>query len=411
MLFSRSFKALFFLLCAAVFLSAAGASQASAAGPGGEISIKFLAENKRVIPLSQVDGPYIITNVKIPEIAVTNDSQSIVEILSVDLEGRSNGETLIKKTFTAPAVKTNMSRTGAKINDLRNSPYPEGLNLAYGIVIDPKKNFAATNVLNPSDIGALALWQISWFEYTGVDRIDELVFKVFYRGEGKIGMRKFPVMLEDYKQKNKYSFPLKGNVLIANMATNYCHHRVTNSQEFGFDAICLDGKLAMNKKEPPMKLGDYFSFRKDIHAAADGIVVKVADKFPDSISEPSRAKDLKANMLALVPKIGFANAIGGNHIIIDHGNGEFGFYAHLSEGTIVISPGDAVKKGQVIAGLGNTGNSTGAHLHFQIFDSPDLVNGNGLPACFDNISLEELGAYRKESNAMGNCDMIKVRIE
>jgi hypothetical protein len=389
----------------------ASATAAMAAEPGGDIAVKFLAENKRVIPFAQVDGRYMITNIKIPEIAVTNEAPFSVEILSVKLEGKSNGETLITTHFPAGAVKKNMSETGARINSVRNGQYPQTLNLTYGIVIDPKKNFAETNILNPSSIGALALWQTAWFEYTGVERLDSLEFKVFYRGEGKIGMRKFPFRIEEYKQKNKYIFPLKGNVLIANMSTNYCHHRIMNSQEFGFDAICVNEKLAINAKEPPEKLTDSYSYRRNIYAAADGVVVQAAGGFPEEMSEFSRIKELKDNMTALMPKIGFANAAGGNHIIIDHGSGEYGFYAHLSEGTIKVSAGDRVKKGQVIALLGSTGNSTGPHIHFQICDAPDFVNANGLPVFFENISLHELGEYRKESNALGNCDNMKVRIE
>lgn len=54
----------------------------------------------------------------------------------------------------------------------------------------------------------------------------------------------------------------------------------------------------------------------------------------------------------------------GNWIVIDHGNGYVSKYMHNSE--LKVSVGDEVEKGQVIALSGNTGTSTGAHLHFQI---------------------------------------------
>lgn len=54
----------------------------------------------------------------------------------------------------------------------------------------------------------------------------------------------------------------------------------------------------------------------------------------------------------------------GNWVIIDHGNGYVSKYMHNSE--LKVSAGDKVEKGQVIALSGNTGNSTGPHLHFQI---------------------------------------------
>jgi murein DD-endopeptidase MepM/ murein hydrolase activator NlpD len=61
-----------------------------------------------------------------------------------------------------------------------------------------------------------------------------------------------------------------------------------------------------------------------------------------------------------------AETIGtyGKCIIIDHGNGQETRYAHLSE--ILVEPGDTVSAGQEIGLSGNTGNSTGPHLHFEI---------------------------------------------
>lgn len=56
----------------------------------------------------------------------------------------------------------------------------------------------------------------------------------------------------------------------------------------------------------------------------------------------------------------------GNWILIDHGNGVSTGYAHLRDGTTLVSPGDAVSAGQVLAGVGSTGASTGCHLHIEV---------------------------------------------
>ena len=66
----------------------------------------------------------------------------------------------------------------------------------------------------------------------------------------------------------------------------------------------------------------------------------------------------------------------GTYVVIRHANGLQSYYAHGTRGSIVVSPGQTVKQGQKIMLSGNTGNSTGPHLHFEVRKSPYNYKSN-----------------------------------
>jgi murein DD-endopeptidase MepM/ murein hydrolase activator NlpD len=60
----------------------------------------------------------------------------------------------------------------------------------------------------------------------------------------------------------------------------------------------------------------------------------------------------------------------GTYVVIQHANGLQTWYAHGTSGSITVSEGQTVSKGQQIMLSGNTGHSTGPHLHFEVRVSP-----------------------------------------
>jgi murein DD-endopeptidase MepM/ murein hydrolase activator NlpD len=81
------------------------------------------------------------------------------------------------------------------------------------------------------------------------------------------------------------------------------------------------------------------------------------------------------------------SAIGGNKVILKIAPKVFAAYEHLQPGSLTVKVGDKVKAGAVLAKLGNTGPSTGAHLHFGLLDRPNLFAGRALPFVFDRYTL------------------------
>ena len=81
------------------------------------------------------------------------------------------------------------------------------------------------------------------------------------------------------------------------------------------------------------------------------------------------------DVLSTAPGIVFKTSydkVGGNYIIIDHYNNYKTYYGHLSK--ILIRKNEKVEKGQVIGKSGNTGRSTGPHIHYQVFSDGKAID-------------------------------------
>lgn len=64
----------------------------------------------------------------------------------------------------------------------------------------------------------------------------------------------------------------------------------------------------------------------------------------------------------------------GNYVKIKHDNNYYTLYAHMVYKSVKVKPGDKVKKGQLIGCMGNTGRSSGAHLHFEVYRGNEKIN-------------------------------------
>ncbi len=147
------------------------------------------------------------------------------------------------------------------------------------------------------------------------------------------------------------------------------------AQRFAIDYVMVDtaGRTFTGDR---LKNESYYAEGVDALAVADGIVVVTKDSIPENIpGANSRAVPITLE------------TIGGNHVILDLGQGRYAFYAHLQPGSLRVKLGDRVRRGQVLGLVGNSGNSTEPHLHFHISDSPSPLGSEGLPYTHDQFEL------------------------
>lgn len=140
---------------------------------------------------------------------------------------------------------------------------------------------------------------------------------------------------------------------------------------------------------PGMRRPDEFAtFGEPIYAVADGTVVKAVDRSRDHRSRESYPALLYLFVLeAFVRMLGGARFVAGNHVVIDHGDGVYSAYAHIRRGSVAVKAGERVTSGQQLGQVGNSGNTTEPHLHFQLNDDPRLQAAAGVPFRWRGVVL------------------------
>lgn len=220
------------------------------------------------------------------------------------------------------------------------------------------------------------------FRIIASDPIDELVFTVFYIKDRKQKTAQISIPAIQYETKNKCIFPVKGTWRVTCNWDGPDSHRDAYSQEFAFDLDQLDCNLevVLNEKKPNE---EYPCYGKEVIAVEDGEVLDSFDQLPEN---PTSCSDLsKEQIIKFAQEYGYVHLSGGNQVVLKHSNGEYSFYAHLIPGSLNVKKGDKVKRGQILGKVGNSGNSDGPHLHFQLMNGPDKSTARGLPCHFINI--------------------------
>jgi murein DD-endopeptidase MepM/ murein hydrolase activator NlpD len=124
---------------------------------------------------------------------------------------------------------------------------------------------------------------------------------------------------------------------------------------------------------------DWFGYGVPIRAIAGGRVVSVVDDRPEV--PPFTVIDDN-------PTVTKPSQFGGNGVVVKIRPGVFAHYYHLQPGSVRVKVGQRVRIGQKLGLFGNSGNTTGPHLHFGLTDGANPLTSTSLPFEIDRFRFE-----------------------
>jgi hypothetical protein len=190
-------------------------------------------------------------------------------------------------------------------------------------------------------------------------------------------------------------FPLAGAWTAANARADlHCL-----GTQFGFDFVRpRDMCYHENPPSRRMRLSEFASFGQIVRAPASGMVIASEGNqpdFPPTLTEVTFSKG--------PPKGKHRLAYIGNHVVIKMDSGPCVVMAHLRQGSVRVASGERVVEGTILGAVGNSGNTSGPHLHMEVLDSaPDFADlltldfkQSGVPFGFHRVKLHHKGRAKQ----------------
>ena len=197
----------------------------------------------------------------------------------------------------------------------------------------------------------------------------------------------------DYPGKTDLILPVSERSVIFDGHDFYAHHRRQspanpafqklglrgNPVRYAYDFCPVNAAGLMYKDDNPYKKENWYAYGAPVIAPGAGKVISAVNDTPEN-----EYKD-KSVVYAQIPEDAIERELGGNYVVLDHGNGEFSYFAHMRTGSVRVKAGDYVQQGQQIGEIGFAGDAFIPHLHYMVIDGPDILKAESLPSYFRNF--------------------------
>ena len=309
------------------------------------------------------------------DIAVTNQTANTLQLSSIEISVMDLSGKLV--------TRKNLTRTG-------QAP---GIEVLGNTVIKPGETI---NIFNPfhtftPDISIATLKYGFFFDYS--DTPQQMDYnKKRLPVDYDVAIVK-TIKPQVYVARNEYFLPLKGKIIVWGGHDFYSQNRrfstsaadedakgsKVNSNRYAYDLMSIDGNGNMYHLSP-FKKQNWYVFGRPVYSPADGKVVETENTIPDNEYNGKVVKN--PTMPSGTDPLGL-----GNHVVIDHGDGEYSVLLYLEKGSVRVRPGETIKRGDLIGNVGFSGNATYPHLHYGVMNNAKNLVGEGIPSYFNDYKL------------------------
>jgi len=196
------------------------------------------------------------------------------------------------------------------------------------------------------------------------------------------------------------TFPLLGTWQVVTSPGDHVPSHYTDAlgMTYAFDvAKCKDVGISILTRLRGVKTASCEAWNAEVVSPISGQVIEVQK----SMADRKKLSLFIDALTGLYPFLFSKNKksfkkIFGNYVIIEN-KSCCCLLAHLKENSIIIAPGENIEAGDVVGRIGHNGSSQMPHLHFQLMDSPRLIEAKGIPANFNLKVKDELGHWHKKT--------------
>jgi hypothetical protein len=208
--------------------------------------------------------------------------------------------------------------------------------------------------------------------------------------------------LVDLSAATVVDFPLRGEWRALNTPAKRVPSHGTDyfGQRYAYDFVRTDetgtrfhsGSLVLHLLGV-VPAAAFLCWDEAIYSAFAGRVISVGDGWPDRMRVNALWELVRGTFLATGPRGTDYRPLAGNYVMVE-GDAGVAMYVHLRNGSIRVSRGERIAAGAQFAAVGNSGNSTMPHLHFQLMDGADPLTARGLMCAFRGYERFVDGAWQ-----------------